>query len=355
MPSKPVRVLMVLRSYPKISQTYMHTEIEAVRADYDVHVVSTWRSALPRRRHVPCEFTADPRRLREIVEELRPDVLHTHFLGMAPEIADLARRYGVPFTVRTHSEDVLRQPRRLPRMLQRLRRCVRALNDEFCLGVLAFPFARPALERIGVRADRVIECHPVVDYRRFLDRGSNETGVLNTGAYVPQKAMHEFIDLASRIGGPSRLYAVGQDLSALREYNRSRGSAAEICDPVEPEDMPAVYKRHSWLVYTARRERRRVGWPMAVAEAQAAGLGVCVPDLGPDVRDYVGDAGFVYDAIDDVPAILDRPYPEDMRAAGFEQAQRSDIARHKHLLTDLWDRAAGSRCCVGAAVTRAAD
>lgn len=42
-----------------------------------------------------------------------------------------------------------------------------------------------------------------------------------------------------------------------------------------------------------------------------------------------------------VPKIISQPYPDEMREIGFEQAKKSDIENHKHLLTDLWDRAAG--------------
>ena len=38
--------------------------------------------------------------------------------------------------------------------------------------------------------------------------------------------------------------------------------------------------------------------------------------------------------------IIAGPFPEEMREKGFELARRSDIARHKILLTELWQRAA---------------
>ena len=37
---------------------------------------------------------------------------------------------------------------------------------------------------------------------------------------------------------------------------------------------------------------------MAIAEAQAAGVGVCMPNIRPDIKEYVGEAGFVYDSIE---------------------------------------------------------
>lgn len=99
--------------------------------------------------------------------------------------------------------------------------------------------------------------------------------------------------------------------------------------------MPAEYKRHRWLVYTADFDIPTVGWPMAIAEAQAAGVGVCMPRIRPDLAEYVGP-GVLYDSIDEVSSIVSGPVPDEMREAGFEHAMRSDIGRDKHRLTDLW-------------------
>jgi hypothetical protein len=69
-----------------------------------------------------------------------------------------------------------------------------------------------------------------------------------------------------------------------------------------------------------------------------------MPALRPDLAQYVGEgAGVLYDTIDELPAIVSGPVPEEMRERGFEQARKSDIERHKHLLTNLWDAAQSTR------------
>ncbi len=55
--------------------------------------------------------------------------------------------------------------------------------------------------------------------------------------------------------------------------------------------MPGEYKKHQWLVYTACPQINQVGWPLSIAEAQAAGVGICMPEIRPDIREYIGDAG----------------------------------------------------------------
>jgi hypothetical protein len=81
---------------------------------------------------------------------------------------------------------------------------------------------------------------------------------------------------------------------------------------------------------------KTVGWPMAIAEAQASGTGVIMANIRPDLRDYVGEAGYLYDSIEDVVDMVRAPVPETIREAGFEQARKMDIRRNLHLLTDRW-------------------
>jgi hypothetical protein len=154
--------------------------------------------------------------------------------------------------------------------------------------------------------------------------------------------MEDFIELALRV--PERefnLYAMGYNVADMNRMNAKAGSPVRVVPPIDPDAMPAEYKRHEWLVYTAERGMNTVGWPMAVAEAQAAGVGVCLPNLRADLRDYVGPAGFLYDSIEEVVDIVSRPFPAELRELGFEHARKSDIEQHKTELLDAWRKAAG--------------
>jgi hypothetical protein len=352
--TRPTSVLVLLKEYPQISQTYIKHEIEAVEDDYDLTIVTRKGPDIPYDNHRSHRTVDRPEELREIVEEVRPDVIHTHYLVELPTVGRLARETGVPFTVRAHSFDTLalRKKSWKGRLKQRVKRTpplertpwfqegLQHMRDDHCLGVLTFPFTRPWLERVDAPADKLIDCWPVVDVQSFLDDGPNGEGVMNTGVATPKKKMSDFVDLAAAVPDlPFRLYAMGYEIDELREYNRAHGNPVEFVDPLQPEEMPAAYKEHRWLVYTADFDIPTVGWPMAVAEAQAAGVGVCMPRIRPDLAEYVGP-GVLYDSIDDVADIVSAPVPEEMRAAGFEHARRSDIRQHRHRLTDLWDRAA---------------
>lgn len=75
---------------------------------------------------------------------------------------------------------------------------------------------------------------------------------------------------------------------------------------------------------------------MAALEAMASGTGVCLPNIRPDIKDYIGDAGIVYSNISELEDIIDKPVPNTMRKKGFELAEKYDIKKQIHLLTDLW-------------------
>jgi hypothetical protein len=347
-----LRILYVLGEYPQISQTYIESEFDAIQDECDVKVIALNKPNLEYKNHKDCRYMTGPDQICEAIEEFRPHVLHSHYLSLTKFVANLAKRRNVPFTMRTHSFDTIwanENPSlrgKIRRFFPRLeppreaREAVSLVNDDLCLGILAFPFLRPRLERAGFRSDKIHDCYPVMHYRRFYDSSPNGGDVMNVGACLPKKSMEEFLRLAQLV--PSRafnLYALGYGVESIAGFNENMGRPVKLIPPVEPKDMPQEYKKHAWLVYTASRKIGTVGWPVSIAEAQASGVGVCMRNLRPDVREYVGPAGFVYDSIDDVAAIISKPFPEEMRQLGFEHAKKSDVFNHKKLLINLWQKA----------------
>lgn len=353
MSARRPRVLYVLEIYAQLSETYVQTEIRTLAPDHELGIVCLNPPSVPDPEAHPYTVLPSFEAILEHARAFRPDVLHSHWLFNVERLDRLARALGVPYTVRAHSFDAM-----VPRLLglrSRLRgryrgtlrtprhllRAATPVNAEHCLGVLTFPFTRPLLERVGMRPDKLIDCWPVIDYERFHDRSPNGDGVMNVGAIGLKKKMSEFVDVAAGVPGTAfDLFPVSvafpQAEAALRERNRRHGHPVKVHAPVPHAQMPAVYKQHRWLVYTASRRFNTVGWPLSVAEAQASGTGVLMPALRPDLEDYLGGAGYSYRSPAEARDRISRPFPEDLRQRGFEHARRSDIARHKHLLTDLW-------------------
>jgi len=332
--TEKIRVLYFVERYAQISETYIENEIRALGKAYRPRILSLVNPDLPMTENrLPYTLVRNPNHTRLMTEDFAPDVIHGHYLTMLEKVFSVSEMLQVPFTLRAHSFDFLGVPP------DKLASWSRFANAENCLGILTFPFTLPWLEKAGFDRRKLIPCLPVVDVQAFLDRTPNGKAVMNTGAALPKKQMEDFILLGSRVPERAfRLYPLGYATEQLRAYNRSLGSPVEFMRPVQPSAMPPEYKKHEWLVYTAHPKMRTVGWPLAVAEAQASGVGVCMANVRPDLKDYVGDCGFLFDSVDEAAAIISRPFPEDLRAQGFEWAQRCDVKRHIHLLTDLWPR-----------------
>ena len=340
------RVMYILKNYPQISETYIKTEIEAVREVCDVRIIATKHANMPAKNHEPYRYIEDVALICEAIEEFQPDVLHSHWFHSVKLLGKLARKTGVPFTVRGHSFDSIwpedESPFRHFPLLSvfarpsHIRRARKFIEDEFCLGLLTLPFARPRLERAGFPGAKLVDCFPVVNFERFFDRRPNGTAIMNVGACIPKKRMEDFVELA--LHAPElefNLYALGYKVAELQEFASARRSPVRFIPPVELEDMPAEYKKHRWLVYTAA-PGGNVGWPLGIAEAQASGVGVCMANIRPDLREYAGPMAFLYDSLDEVVKVIRQPVPEEMRQSGFEQAKKSDVFQHRSLLFRLW-------------------
>ncbi len=362
------RVLYFIVRYPTFSETYMHEEIRNLRRDFDISIVTYAPCLDPRRAPFPYRlvpyldtclvygrFSRVDRgfsglrqrwflsRIDRIIEEFRPDVLHAHYFGLSLLLDRLGARHGLPYTVRTHSMDVMEEPR------EKLDALCEVLRRPPCRRVLAFPTFREHLLRHGAPEEKVVPCWPVVNYERFrADPGAPRgpgTRVLCSGPAIPKKKHGDFVLLADAMRGSGYtfdLYARGPWLVGTRLANLRRGRPARITY-ADPDDMPAIYREHDWLVYPSDTRINKVGLPVSIAEAQAAGLGVCwqeLPGRRDEQMDYMGGAGRLFRSIEEVPEILRAGLPDEVRARGIENARKCDIATHRTLLSDVWEEAA---------------
>ncbi len=359
------RILYFIVSYPTFSETYMHEEIRSLLGEYDIQIITYRASPYPRNHAFPhkvieykdsClvygpiknvnrEFNSATQQefIREVdavIKEFKPDVMHAHYFGMGLLLQFLAERHKIPFTIRTHSMDILSEPQ------EKIDTMCDAANSPWCQRVLAFPAFRNYLVESGLQGEKVVSCWPVINFARFFKPGRRaSTGrVLCAGPTIPKKAHADFIDLAVRMRGSGLqfdLYGKGGHLATIQAYNEQAGNPARTIY-TDPDEMPDVYLHYDWFVYPSDPTINKVGLPAAIAEAQASGLGVCWQEL-PGRREeqlaFLGGGGYLFQSIDELPAILTKPYPDDMRQAGLTNAKKCDIELHKVLLTEAWENA----------------
>jgi glycosyltransferase involved in cell wall biosynthesis len=336
------KVLYILDSYPQLSESYVHVEIDAlVEKGFDVSIVAPRKANRPALKHLPYKIISDEKEIIEYAKEYQPDIIHTHWIFyLLPLVYKVSKALDVGFTIRSHSFDVLWKENSLKQKIRRFIKNVnftKIINDPLCKGVLAFPFAKKILIDSGIKEEKIVEVVPVVDFEKFHDEGDNGTDILNMGAAIEKKGFKNFIYLAKKLPDLKfKLYTMGYNKKEYENLNRKLGMPVSFEEPVEFDEMPAVYKRSAWLVYTVSKKNAQVGWPLCALEAMASGTGVCLPNIRPDIRDYIGDAGIIYSDIEELKDIITKPVSQQMREKGFELARKYDIRKQIHLLTNLW-------------------
>ncbi len=363
--SRP-RVLCLIAKYPQYSETYMHEEMLSVSDRFRLQVFSYDTSGSPRRNHLPyktirykgaCLNWGDfshvdttfgtpgqrdyLRRMGREIERFRPDLLHGHYLATSLLLRQLAEHHHIPFTLRTHSFDVMQLAKRPAKAVA----VFEAVRSPFCRGLLVFPEFRQLFEAAGIAADTIISTWPVINVGRFYNPAPQTLTqrILSCGSCTSKKAFERIVDFAASgmLDGYSfDIYAKGDAEPDLRHYNRSRGRPVAI-RYVEPEQMPAVYRSHDWLIYPTDVDMNEVGLPCSIAEAQASGIGICwqeVPQRGAAQREFLGGGGYLFRSYDELPGIIARGYPDGMRQKGLANAWKCDVGRHADQLTSLWQQ-----------------
>ena len=356
------RVIIFIVCYPTFSETYMHEEIRSLYKDYNIKIITYRTSNKPRRDPFPFQVIEykdrclvykpiheinrnfdNPKqidflkKIDSIIEKFKPDFLHAHYFGLGLLLRNLAERHKSPFTLRTHSMDILSVPN------EKIETLCEAVNSPFCLRVLTFPAFRDFLVGHGLQSDKVATCWPVINFTRFYkpDLKSPTGRVLCAGPAIKKKAHTDFVDLAKIMQGKNisfDLYASGSYLEFTNTYNKNAGNVINI-KYADPDDMPDIYPKYDWLVYTSDPKINKVGFPVSIAEAQASGVGVCwqeLPGRKEEQLEFMGNAGFIFKNVEELPPILSQPFSEDMRISALENARKCDIEQHKNILTDSW-------------------
>ena len=339
------KLLFLFHTYPQNSQTYILEEVNAIY-DLDLYDILILSGEPPNghaHNHKPYSLIENVEDMVSKAIEFNPDIIHTHYIHMIPLVETISRKCDACYTIRCHSYDVLGSPYAPINIL-----CSMAKSKR-CLRILTFPLTSKILLDNGVPSEKVVECFPVINYDRFAvdpDIPHIQTNsILNVGAAIKKKKYKDFIDLAILMNENTQndktfnLYALGYFVDDLKRYNRENGGFVNF-HSVEPEEMKNVYTSNDWLIYTADETMPTVGWPLAIAEAQASGIGIIwknIPGREEFSKQYLGGAGFLFDDISEIPNIIKNGYPDSMRRIGIEHAKKCDIKETIHLLTDIWN------------------
>ena len=273
----------------------------------------------------PWHDVAAYRQIRQIIEEFRPHIVHTHTAkaGLIGRMA--ARNAGVPVIVHTFHGHVLRG------YFSRVREAMfvaaeRALARSTTRLVAVSEQVREDLLSLGVgRREQYEIVRLGLDLRRYA--ATTRTGTIRNelqltqdaevigivARLVPIKAHDVFLDMAARVARarPRATFLIvgdGECRAALERATDERGLSGRVHFLGWRRDLDQIYADLDVVVLTSRNE----GSPVALIEAMASGRPVVSTRVG-GVPELVGDGGLLADVDDadglarQVERVLDDP------------------------------------------------
>ena len=335
-----MKILLLYKGYPRISHSYQSVEAFELCRQHEIMIISfDWELFTKCNNHLPFIYNHPLKQLQNI-REFKPDIIHSHYLDTFELCVKLSETLKIPFTIKSHSFDILAEDFSLPK------RYVKQINDnKYCLKIIIFPEFLERLVSFGINRNKLLAMYPTIDVNQFLNLNiENGSHIMSGGAFLPKKNIKGFILLSKKIKElfPEKCisyYSVMENKSYYDEiisFNSLHGNPVKFIT-VEPENMPLEYKKHQWLIYTACPKLKTVGNPLMVAEAQASGVGVIMYCLRETLKDYVTDNGYLYENDDEVLEIISCDFSDKKRKKAIEIAKnRYDIKDRIEDLKSCW-------------------
>lgn len=333
-----MRVLYAIANYPQLSETYVTAEIAfMLRQGVDVRV---W-SPVERIEGIPDQCAVYRGTLLEAVDQMKPDLIHVHYLMFARRYDQMLQGLDIPMTVRGHSFDF--SPAGVIDALQ-LPRVQR---------VYLFPhFARQ------VPFHKKLVALPVAfDSTRFQphmakDAMKDPMMVLRLAAGRPGKGLGDFFTVSSICPGYKFVMALAScdDDSHFgdRLANSFPKGRVSLFKDVSWDTAEQLTRRAAIYLDTSDPRVQPFGMPISIAEALATGSMVLIRD-SMAAREYAGDAAFYYSTPEEAAETINLSvaWPSDVKARQRERAAQqgalyADSVVLPRMLDD-WDKITGSR------------
>jgi glycosyltransferase involved in cell wall biosynthesis len=288
-----VKVLYALWHYPQLSESYIEAEIQTVRKlGVDVEVWSECGVSAP----FPSEVPVHRGTLQEAVEEVHPDVVHTHWLHMARKYGPMIKEKGLAVTVRGHSFEFTEN-------------LVKELDQD---PVIQAIYLYPHRAALFPRTSRKVKSMPVA-FNPDLYRPSknkNRRLVMRTGAGLPTKDLPCFLETAKLCPDHHFLlvlaYAFQREdyTDEIIEMNRRAGSPVEVRVNLQYEEMSRLMSEAGIYMHTAD-PRQPFGMAVSISEAMATGCYMLLRRR-PETYAYAENVASYYDTPEEAADLIKR-------------------------------------------------
>lgn len=284
-------------------------------------------------------FPTERRAVRDVLQSLRPDLVHSH--GYRPDVLDsgIARRLGIPTVTTIHGESFMGGRTRLYEWLQ-----WRTYRRFDAVIAVSTRLRETALSR-GVRENRVhlirnawpggVSFASREAARRELGLSPREVAVGWLGRMIPVKGADVFLRALAEPGGPqvtAVLIGDGSERSRLESLAAELGLGTRVRFVGAIEGGARLLPAFDAFALSSRSE----GTPIVLFEAMTAGVPIVASKVG-GIPDVVGEAEAVLVPPEDPAALADglRLLLEDPSAAG-SMAQRALRRLEKDFSTAAW-------------------
>lgn len=335
-----MKILLLYKGYPRISHGYQSNEAVELNKNHQIMIISyDWELFTKEDNHLPFTYNHPVKEIKNIIK-FEPDIIHSHYLDTFDVCVKLSETLKIPFTIKSHSFDILNNDFYTPK------KYLNQINDnKYCLKIIVFPEFFQKLLNLGIKEDKLLALYPTIDINKFINfEIENGPNIMSGGAFLPKKNIKGFILLSKKIKErfPNKIisyYSVMENKTYYDEimlFNKIHNNPVNFLT-VQPEKMPLEYKKHQWLIYTACPEKKNVGNPLMVAEAQASGVGVIMYKLRTSLDDYVTDNGYLYENDEQVLQIISNNFNEEKRNNSIEIAKnRYNIKDKIKIIEDIW-------------------
>jgi glycosyltransferase involved in cell wall biosynthesis len=292
LPVARLKVLYALWHYPQLSESYVETEIRYMQhRGVDVEV---WSEVAATTSPYPTTVPIHHGTLAEAIEQVRPDVVHVHWLIQALKYADIVRAAGLSLTVRGHGFEVTSDT-------------ITSLEQHPGVSAI-YLFPQFAGENLQLRPKirPMTACFNPKLYAPAA--GKDPRLVVRVACALASKDLQSFIHLAQRFPDHHFVLAIVK-AQGLERYvdevvalNESLGSPVDIRVNVSFPQVAALVRRAGIYLHT-HGVVAPFGMPISIAEAMATGC-YLIARRCPPAEAYVGPAGRCYDTLDEAEALV---------------------------------------------------
>jgi glycosyltransferase involved in cell wall biosynthesis len=319
-PPLKVRVLYVLWHYPQLSESYVRAEIAGLRRrGFEIEVWAETAGCAPFAAEVPIH-RGD---LADVLARVRPDVVHTHWLGQALTYREVIARAGLRLTVRAHGFEFD------PGVVHAL------AADPAVAGIFLFPHLAAQVTDAGPKVRAMPVCF---DPERYPPATRKDPRlVVRVAAGLPTKAIDHVFEVAQACPQHRVVLAVVRAnqhepfVDRLVARNRALGNPVELRIDLQHEAVAALVGEAGLYLHT-HGLGEPYGMPISIAEAMATGCHV-IARRCPPAEAYVGDAGCCYDTpAEAAAAVRDTATWDEAR---WEHARRTAVNRAYGCFADI--------------------